>query len=325
VKLATIDVGGDERVAAVLADGSSVLDLAAAAETATGQRPAWAASMLALIEGGDSALEEARELMADPPPGAVLAAGQYTLLAPLPRPPRMRDCSMIIDHLQPASENMARMRASDPEQVERDIAAGRFKLAEVFFERIVYYTSDPLTVSATGEEIVWPAYSKVADFELEWAVVIGKRGMHVAADDAASHIFGYTIFNDWSARDEQGIMMSSGIGPGSGKDFDKSNTIGPWIVTADEIDDPYDLRMTARVNGEVWGDSSSSTMRHKFEDAVVEFSTGRTIYPGELWGSGTVPGGCALEHGRRLSDGDVVELEVERIGTLRNRVRIPHA
>ncbi|MCA9298522.1 MAG: fumarylacetoacetate hydrolase family protein, partial [Phycisphaerales bacterium] len=170
-------------------------------------------------------------------------------------------------------------------------------------------------------EVVWPAYSQVMDFELEFACVIGRGGRDIAKADARSHIFGYTIFNDFSARDAQTVEMMGMLGPAKGKDFDNSNVIGPVIVTADEIPDPYALAMTCRINGETLASGSSSTMHWRFEDFIEHISRGETLHPGELLGSGTVGGGCGLEHLRFLEDGDVVELEVERIGVLRNHVR----
>ena len=113
--------------------------------------------------------------------------------------------------------------------------------------------------------------------------------------------------------------MAGQLGPAKGKDFDTGNVFGPWIVTADELGDPYQLQMTARVNGEVWGGGSSSAMHHRFEDLIAFISQSETLHAGEIIGSGTVGTGCGLELGRFLQSGDVVELEIERIGVLRNR------
>jgi 2-keto-4-pentenoate hydratase/2-oxohepta-3-ene-1,7-dioic acid hydratase in catechol pathway len=123
-----------------------------------------------------------------------------------------------------------------------------------------------------------------------------------------------------SARDAQATEMEGQLGPAKGKDFDTGNVLGPWLVTADEIGDPYDLTMVARVNGEEWSRGHSGTMHHRFEDIIAFVSRSETLHPGEILGSGTVGGGCGLELGRFLDPGDVVELEVERIGVLRNRI-----
>ena len=152
--------------------------------------------------------------------------------------------------------------------------------------------------------------------ELRWAL----RGLRrdIPPGRARDHIFGYTIFNDWSARDVQIAVMSANLGPGEGKDF--ANGLGPCIATPDEFADPYALAMTAHVNGELWSQGSTGTMHHSFEDAIVQFSRERTLHAGEVLGSGTVLSGCGFELDRRLAEGDVVELAVEGIGTLRNRI-----
>ncbi len=137
-------------------------------------------------------------------------------------------------------------------------------------------------------------------------------------------IFGYTIFNDFSARDAQEIEMTCPFGPAKGKDFDRGSAMGPWIVTRDEVPDPAALTMIARVNGEEWSRGNSRTMVHGVEAMIAHVSRDETLHPGEIFGSGTVGGGCGLELDRWLSPGDVVELEVEGIGVLRNRVVRPH-
>jgi 2-keto-4-pentenoate hydratase/2-oxohepta-3-ene-1,7-dioic acid hydratase in catechol pathway len=138
--------------------------------------------------------------------------------------------------------------------------------------------------------------------------------------DARAHIFGYTIFNDWSARDVQMAVMAANLGPGEGKDFEGGYGLGPCIATPDEFSDPYKLTMTAHINGEQWSRGSTSTMHHRFEDAIVQFSRGKLIRAGEVIGSGTVLSGCGFELGKQLKPGDTVELQIEGIGTLRNRV-----
>jgi 2-keto-4-pentenoate hydratase/2-oxohepta-3-ene-1,7-dioic acid hydratase in catechol pathway len=158
------------------------------------------------------------------------------------------------------------------------------------------------------------------DFELELACVIGTPGRDISPSDALSHIFGFTIFNDFSARDVQVIERPLNMGAAKSKDFDTGNALGPWIVTTDEIGDPQALQMEARVNGVRWGGGSSSAMYHTFADIVSYISRDETLRGGEVIASGTVPTGCGLELGRFLSPGDVVELEIERIGVLRNRI-----
>jgi len=114
--------------------------------------------------------------------------------------------------------------------------------------------------------------------------------------------------------------MAAGLGPAKGKDFDGANALGPWLVTADEIADPYNLTMVARVNGEEWSRGNSGEMHHRFEDIIAHVSRDETLHPGEFLGSGTVGGGCGLELGRMLAHGDVVELAIDGLGVLQNRV-----
>jgi 2-keto-4-pentenoate hydratase/2-oxohepta-3-ene-1,7-dioic acid hydratase in catechol pathway len=169
-------------------------------------------------------------------------------------------------------------------------------------------------------DLPWPAYSEQLDFELELAMVVGRRGKDIRRAEARRHIFGYTIWNDVSARDQQMKEGPIGMGPSKGKDFDCGNVLGPYLVTSDELD-VSNLRMIARVNGEVWTDATSAGRQFSFEDLVAHVSQSETIYPGEVWGSGTVTGGSGLELNRWLRPGDVIELEVEGIGVLRNRVQ----
>ena len=158
------------------------------------------------------------------------------------------------------------------------------------------------------------------DYEHEFVCVIAKDGKNVSRAEAKPFIFGWCIFNDFSARDAQMAEMAGSLGPCKGKDFDTGNVLGPWLVTADEIADPYDLTMVARVNGEEWSRGSSRDMRFRFEDFIEHVSTDERIRAGEFFGSGTVGSGCGLELGKFLNDGDVVELEVSGLGVLRNKV-----
>lgn len=169
----------------------------------------------------------------------------------------------------------------------------------------------------------WSAYSKLMDYELEMTMVLGQTGVNIDRDDAGAYVFGYTIFNDLSARDTQFAEMVGGLGPTKGKDFDGANVLEPCIVTADEFD-PYAARMTVRVNGEVRSEGDSRTMRYRFEDLIAYISRDETLHAGEILCSGTVGGGCGMEQGRLLESGDVVELEIEGIGVLRNRIVSAH-
>jgi 2-keto-4-pentenoate hydratase/2-oxohepta-3-ene-1,7-dioic acid hydratase in catechol pathway len=158
------------------------------------------------------------------------------------------------------------------------------------------------------------------DYECELACVIGTGGRDIPASRARQHVFGFTIFNDFSARDAQAIEMAGGLGPAKGKDFDGANAFGPCIVTLDEIGDPYGLEMIVRVNGVERSRGSSGDMHWRFEDMIAHVSRGETLHPGEILGSGTVGDGCGLEQLRFLEDGDTVEIEIQPIGVLRNRI-----
>ena len=264
--------------------------------------------MLALIEAGDAGRATAEEIVADPPPDAVVDLAAVRLGAPLPCPPQIRDFLCFEEHLRNSFAQAERMTGR------------KFEIPAVWYEQPIYYKANRFSVIGPDEEIRWPGYADVLDYELELACVIGRSGVDISRGDAASHIFGYTIFNDVSARDAQLREMAGQLGPAKGKDFDTGNVFGPWIVTADEIGDPYDLTMVARVNGEEWSRGHSGTMHHRFEDVIAFVSQSETLHPGEILGSGTVGTGCGLEQGRSLSPGDIVELEIERIGVLRNRI-----
>ncbi len=267
-----------------------------------------APSVLAIVESGQAALERAAERVASAPPEARLAVQDVVLLAPIPQPPQMRDFLCFEKHLKQGFEAIAKMRGTPA------------RIPKVWYERPIFYHPNRLNVCGTGADVPWPAYSEQLDFELEFGCYIGTPGKDIPRNEARRHIFGYTLFNDFSARDEQTLDMMGQLGPGKGKDFDNSNAMGPCLVTADELVDPYDLEMKVRVNGEEWGRGHSSEMHWKFEDCIAHVSRAETVHPGEFFASGTVGNGCGLEHMRFLKPGDVVELEVEGIGILRNRV-----
>ena len=307
MKLATVEVQGRRRIGAVLDQGATLLDLAAAHRAATGTVSPHFVDMLALIDGGAAALALARTYLAAPPAAALSPSSAARWLAPLPEPRQIRDCLVFEEHLKNAFAQAEKL-------------TGRpYAIPPVWYERPLYYKANRFSVIGTDQEVRWPAYSQVMDFELELACILGRTGVDIPRAAAAPYIFGFTIFNDCSARDTPFQEMAGPLGPAKGKDFDTGNVFGPWIVTADEIGDPYHLTMTARVNGAVWGGGSSGAMHHRFEDIIAFISQSETLHAGEIIGSGTVGTGCGLELGRYLQPGDVVELEIERIGVLRNR------
>jgi 2-keto-4-pentenoate hydratase/2-oxohepta-3-ene-1,7-dioic acid hydratase in catechol pathway len=318
--------GANPRAGALLAQDTRVLDLQAAHRIQFGKSSPQLASVLSIVEAGDAAVSLARELVAGASrtAAAQIPREKVKLLAPIPRPPQMRDFLCFEKHLVQAFQAARRVRAQaapDPEQAMREMEAkGILAVPRTWYERPIFYHPNRLTVCGTDTNVPWPGYTKSLDFELEFGCYIGRPGKDIAREDARSHIFGYTIFNDFSARDEQTLEMPGQLGPGKGKDFDNSNAMGPCLVTADELPDPYALTMIVRVNGEEWGRGSSGEMHWKFEDCIAHVSRSETLHAGEFFASGTVGNGSGLEHMRFLRPRDVVELEVEGIGVLRNRV-----
>ncbi|WP_315831754.1 fumarylacetoacetate hydrolase family protein [Bradyrhizobium prioriisuperbiae] len=318
---------GEQRCGALIEDGSRIVDLQASHHTRWSSEAPALASVLAIAEGGANALDLAADLVAHlvkTGTGVTVARDAVRLDAPIPRPPQMRDFLCFEKHLVQAFHQARVVRARetpDPEAAMREMEAkGVLAIPAVWYERPIFYHPNRLNVVGPETEVVWPPYSQLMDFELEFGAYIGRKGRDIPKDKARDHIFGYTIFNDFSARDEQTREMPGQLGPGKGKDFDGGNAMGPCLVTADEIGDPYRLTMIARVNGEEWARGNSGEMSWTFEDCIAHASRSETIHPGEFFGSGTVGGGCGLETMRFLKSGDVVELEVEGIGVLRNRV-----
>jgi 2-keto-4-pentenoate hydratase/2-oxohepta-3-ene-1,7-dioic acid hydratase in catechol pathway len=290
-------------------DRMSVLDLAGASAWLSGSADAALTSMLALIEAGPEGLATVQALANEWPEKLASPLRSLRLLSPLPVPPQVRDCLVFEQHLINAQAQWEKMTGKP--------AAG---VPAVWYQRPTWYKCNRFSFVGHEAEVVWPPYAELMDFECELACVIGRRGANIPASEARHHIFGLTIFNDFSARDVQVVERPLGMGPMKGKDFDTGNVLGPWIVTLDEIGDPHALDMEARVNGERWGGGNSSTMHHTFDDILAFISQSETLHPGEVIASGTVPTGCGLELGRFLQSGDVVELEIEKIGVLRNRI-----
>jgi len=238
------------------------------------------------------------------------------LLAPL-RPPSMRDFVAFEEHVAGVRRSI-------------DHATG---VPDAWYDAPTFYFTNPHTVLGPDDDVAFPAACELRDFELEVAVVIGREGRSVRAEDARGHVFGYTLLNDWSARDLQSREMQFGLCPSKGKDF--ASTLGPWIVTADELEHSRDgdgfltLWCAASVNGVEVGRDLLSNMGWTFESLISQASRDARIVPGDVLGSGTVGnGGCLAElwgrHGRQdpppLQPDDVVTLTVEGIGSLSNRV-----
>jgi len=299
MKLVTFEDGdGDARPGALVDGDTRILPLAAFA------------SLQDLIEGGHEALQSAQAAVARADPASSMSRDSVRLLAPIPRPVQIRDVLCFLEHMVNAGRLAAELAGGDP---------STYSLPQVFRDAPCYYKANRMGVVGDGADVVRPEGCNLLDYELELGIVIGRRGRDIAVDEAMQYVFGYTIFNDVSARDLQIREMASGLGPAKGKDFDTGNVFGPCIGTADSLD-VSDLAMVARVNGEEISRGSTSQMDHTVADAISYISRGETIYPGEIIGSGTVPLGCLMEHKRSLSDGDAIELEIEGIGVLHNRI-----
>jgi fumarylacetoacetate (FAA) hydrolase len=240
-----------------------------------------AAQSLASYFTGGGAREHAEYALAD-----------VRLLAPVPRPPSVRDFYAFEEHVRNARS-----------------VTGRGEVPPEWYELPVFYFSNPGAIYGPDDEIPYPHGSSELDYELEVAAVVGAGGA----------IAGFTIMNDWSARDLQRQEMKVGLGPAKGKDF--ATSLGPVVVTPDELGD-LKLEMVARVNGEERSRGNLGDMYHSWEAILARAAENTVLLPGDVIGSGTVGTGCILEHGdgRWLQPGDVVELEVEGIGVLRNRV-----
>lgn len=274
-------------------------------------------SMIAFLEGEVTSMTFARatidhlagELRSGHTPKGLkdetllFAPPDVVMKAPLPRPASMRDFFAFEQHVKKGFE-----KRGEPMPPE-------------WYEMPVYYKGAHWSIIGPDEDVHWPSYTEKFDYELELAIIIGRKGRNIAEADAKDYIAGFTVMNDFSARDIQRKEMKVRLGPAKGKDF--ATAIGPVLVTPDEIPDPYQLAMTARINGELWSQGNSSTICHTFEKMIAFASMEETLNPGDLIGSGTVGTGCGLELDRWVKPGDVIELEIERIGRLRNRVTKP--
>ena len=312
MKFATfVAPNGKPAIGLVDTDRQTVLDLRHAARLGGADSPAFV-DMLSLIDGGPEALAAAKGLGQSWASEASLPFAGLTWLAPLPEPRQIRDCLVFEEHLTNSLKRAGERGNRAPQPIP-----------EVWYRQPIYYKANRFSVVGPETDVIWPSYSNWMDFELELGCVIGKTGKDIAKDRALDHVFGFTIFNDFSARDAQYAEMEGRLGPAKGKDFDTGNVIGPWIVTLDEIGDPHDLKMDARVNGERWGGGSSKAMHHSFNAIIAHISMSETIHAGELICSGTVGTGCGNEVGRKLSPSDIIELEIEKIGKLRNKLVRP--
>ncbi len=302
---------GPARPGVLISDNSRVLDLAAASSGKI-------TKMIELVEGGEKMLDLVRTLKAKSLTEHSYALDEVRVETPF-RPIQLRSFSVYALHLERSFAAASKNHWS----LFRSLFFKLFvKMPPAsFFARPAYYKGTVTNFAGPHDDIRRPSFGGMLDYELELAVIIGKKGKDIDSESAYDHVFGYTVYNDVSAREQ--LMSEMGpvsAGPAKGKDFDTSNIIGPWIVTPDEIDDPMDLKGAVRVNGELRGESSTNLMSHSIKDIIAYASKSETLYPGEMLATGAMPYGCGIEDWKFLEDGDLVELEIERIGKLANKV-----
>jgi len=236
---------------------------------------------------------------------------EVQLLAPVPDPQSFRDFYAFEEHVRAARKLRGLEMHPD------------------WFRIPIFYFSNPAAIYGHGSEIPYPRKTNELDFELEFAVIIAGAGSDIPSKDADRHIAGYTICNDWSARDLQREEMAMSLGPAKGKDF--ATSFGPYMVTPDELEDAWDengklnLRMTCHVNGTLISDGNTNDLYHPFKDMIERASMNTKLLSGDYLGSGTVGTGCILElrpenTGGWIKKGDVVTLEVKRLGVLENKI-----
>jgi len=304
MKLVTFLHGGSEKIGAVL-EGGLVLDFGA-------QDARLAVDMLTLIRRQDELMPLARATVAAPE--AVLEAAAVKLLAPVPRPVSMRDGYAFRQHVATARRNR-----------------GLDMIEEFDLFPVTYFTNH-LAVTGPGEVKVQDHHLVRLDFELEVAIVTGRPLKNATLEEADEAIFGYMVMNDWSARMLQMEEMKLSLGPCKGKDF--ATSLGPWLVTKDELDLKASERgvvmhaaMTCEVNGKRLSEGNVDTMNWTFAQILQRTSYGIQMLPGEVIGSGTVGTGCLLElNGSKITDnlwlkaGDEVVMEIDGLGRLVNTV-----
>ncbi len=274
--------------------------------------PGAPAAMMALLADWPHWHERLTEALARADRPAALPLDGVTLGAPVPRPASFRDFYAFEAHVKTAR------------------ARRGLQMAPEWYRFPVFYFSNAAAFLGPEQIVRRPKATRRLDYELEIACVIGKGGVDIPVDRAEEHIAGFCVLNDWSARDVQQEEVKVGLGPAKGKDF--ATSMGPYLVTLDELEDVripgeagsrWDLAMTARVNGVEYSRGNFRDIHYTFAEMIARASADCPLHPGDVIGSGTVGTGCILEWGPDrswLEPGDVVELEVERLGILRNPV-----
>jgi 2-keto-4-pentenoate hydratase/2-oxohepta-3-ene-1,7-dioic acid hydratase in catechol pathway len=292
MKLVTYDRGGARRLGAWVA--GAVVDL----PDAVGH-PAFPTTLEALVaRNGGTTLDAAREALSDEDSAREFAVPRARLLVPL---------------LPSSLRGFQAFRGR-----EQRVAAGGGATTDAWQDAPAYFKGNHRSVLGPDEELVRPSFTQELDYEVGVACVVGRRGRDLHAADADDVIFGYTLVNDWTARDVERDEVATGMGPAKSRDF--ATSLGPCVVTPDEID-PSSLPLIARVDGAVWSAGNLRDARWTFPEMIAHVSAGEDVLPGDVYGSGTFGGGCGSDLGRRIEPGQVVELEAEGIGVLRTRVR----
>lgn len=309
MRLATLRTGWGPRLALHRQgpSGPEWVDAALAGAMVLGQ-PDFPTSLQVLLRRDGCALEGARTLLAalgsDPLPKEVPswpeAGAPYD--APVPAPGAFLDFYAFEEHVRNAR---ARRGLEVPPE---------------WYEAPVYYRSNPRGLLGHGAEVWFPAGEEMMDYELELAAILGAPLENPTPAQAEAAIAGYALLNDWSARATQRKIMAVGLGPNKGKDF--ATSVGPWLVTPDELGDPKALILEARVNGETWSKGPFGAIRWSFGEMIAYAAEGVRFEAGDLFGSGTLGNGCGLEQGRFLKAGDRVELDGgPALGVLAGTVR----
>lgn len=304
MKLVTFQNKNNETSIGWLTNDGGIVDMVKASN---GQLPN---DMLTFIDNHESYFEIIKEQNLEQLP-ANYALNDVKLLAPLQNPRSFRDFIGFERHMLNASKSFGH------------------SIGQAWYEMPIFYFTNHQAIYGPGDEIKRPEKETKLDIELEVAVIMGKKGKDIKAENANDYVFGYTVFNDWTARAIQKREMEIPLGPHKGKDF--ANAIGPCIVTKDEMDSfrgadgKFDIKMTAKINDTIICEGNYNTVYHTFEQMIERASENNvTIMPGDILGSGTVGWGSLIENNfsvhRPLEPGDIVELTVEGIGILRNKV-----
>src|SRR5579862_2869404 len=337
MRLVTFQLQGLQEIGVLTEADSKIIRLQAAEQFRGGEANSHFQSMLAFLKGASASRDAAQRAiefaLSQRPEGVAIDLTTVELLSPVPRPESIREFMVFEQHVINCARRfgMPRWMASLDRAVEKTLgrkATLAYRAMRPWYERPVYYKGNRMSVIGDGASVTIPRYTKAFDWELEFGIFLCRSGRNIAREEARNFIGGFTIFNDFSARDIQKQEMGGRLGPAKGKDFDGGNAIGPVLATPDEIPNPYNLAMRARINGQEVSYGHTKGMRWTFEELIAYVSRDETLYPGEFFGSGTgtVPESgasrccCGLEMGRFLKPGDTVELEVERIGKLTTRV-----